>query len=140
MTTTSTAPPFAGYHHASITVRDVSASEAWYCQVLGLVRAFVEPHTDETGYAVAMTRPGTHFFLGINHHEAGDKTPFDARRSGLDHLAFALGSRDELEGWVEHLDALGVDHDPIVERPGTLALVAFRDPDGVALELIWTGK
>ena len=135
--TLTQAPAFAGYHHASITVSDVAASETWYCDVLGLVRAFVEPHTDESGYAVAMMRPGTHFFLGINHHEHSDRSTFDARRTGLDHLAFALSSRKELDGWVAHLDALEVDHDPLFERPGEVALVAFRDPDGVALEIIW---
>ena len=40
----STAPALAGYHHLGITVSDVEASEAWYAETFGLVRAFVEPH------------------------------------------------------------------------------------------------
>lgn len=136
-----TVPALAGYHHIGLTVRDVEASEAWYGTVLGLVRAFVEKHDNETGYAVVMTRPGTHLFLGLDHHEDADRQNFDARRTGLDHLALAISTREALDEWVAHLDALGVDRDPINEitEPVTSALVTFRDLDGISLELIWFG-
>jgi catechol 2,3-dioxygenase-like lactoylglutathione lyase family enzyme len=136
----STPPAFAGYHHVAVTVRDIAASEAWYARALGLVRAFVEPHHGGTGYVVVMTRPGLPFLLGLEHHDDADKAYFTPNRTGLDHLAFGLNSRTELDEWVAHLDALGVDRDPIVDAPErSLALVAFRDPDGLELELIWHG-
>ncbi len=136
-----TAPAFTGYHHMGITVRDVDASEAWYGRVLGLVRAFVEPHNDGTGYAVVMTKPGVPFYLGLDHHDGCDTQAFTPARAGLDHIAFGLATRDELDAWVQHLDGLGIKHDPVFEgnEPSPLALVTFSDPDGIPLELIWQG-
>lgn len=138
----SNAPALAGYHHLGITVRDVDASEAWYAQTLGLVRAFVEKHDNETGYAVVMTRPGTSFFLGLDHHRDADRAMFDARRTGLDHFAIAVQSPQEVHAWAAHLDALGVEHDGVVETddPMPLAMIVLRDPDGISIELIWTGQ
>jgi glyoxylase I family protein len=133
------APAFAGYHHLGITVRDVEASEAWYGRVLGFVRAFVEPHREGSGYAVVMTKPGTGLFLGLDHHADADGQLFAANRTGLDHIAFGLATREDLDAWVAHLDALGVDRDPVFEgnEPAPMALVVMRDPDGIPLELIW---
>lgn len=137
----SDAPTLAGYHHLGITVRDIDQSEAWYTETLGLVRAFVEPHDNETGYARVLTRPGTPFFLGLDHHEEADRLPFDPRRTGLDHFALAVTSAAEVHAWAAHLDALGVEHEPVREmtEPMPLALVLLRDPNGIVIELIWTG-
>jgi catechol 2,3-dioxygenase-like lactoylglutathione lyase family enzyme len=134
-------PPFTGYHHLGLTVSDIEASEAWYGEVLGLVRAFVEPHHDGTGYAVVMTRPGLPFYLGLDHHDNADKASFGAHRTGLDHLAFGVATRADLDAWVAQLDAHGVAHDKIVEtsEPVDAAVVNFWDPDGIALELVWMG-
>lgn len=137
----SDAPALAGYHHLGITVRDIDASETWYTETLGLVRAFVEPHDNDTGYARVLTRPGTPFFLGLDFHAEADQAAFDPRRTGLDHFAIAVSSADEVHAWAAHLDALGVEHQPVVEanEPMPLALVLLRDPDGIVIELIWTG-
>lgn len=138
---TSGAPAFAGYHHLAVTVTDIAASEAWYGRALGLVRAFVEPHDNDTGYAVVMTRPGTSFFLGLDHHADAEGTPFDPRRTGLDHFALAVATSEEVHAWAAHLDAVGVEHEPLRElsEPMPLTMVLLRDPDGVVVELICTG-
>lgn len=135
------APALGGYHHIGLTVRDIQASEAWYAQTLGLVRAFVEKHDNDTGYAVVMTRPGTSFFLGLDHHQDADQQQFNPRRTGLDHLALAVSSADEVSAWAQHLDALGIEHNPVLtlSEPMPLSMILFRDPDSIAVELIWTG-
>jgi glyoxylase I family protein len=135
------APAVTGYHHLGLTVRDIEASEAWYARVLGLARAFVEPHRGGTGHAVVMTRPGAGWFLGLDHHADADRQLFSARRTGLDHLAFGLPGRADLDAWAARLDALGVEHGPIFEaaEPVPHALAVFRDPDGIPVELIWLG-
>lgn len=141
----STAPPLSGYHHLGITVSDVEASEAWYGETLGLVRAFVEPHAgtnpDNGGFAVVMTRPGTGFFIGLDHHPEAEKLPFDPRRTGLDHVALAASSAQDVHAWAAHLDVIGVEHGPVIEgnEPMPMALVALVDPDGVPIEVIWVG-
>ena len=137
----SDAPALAGYHHLGLTVRDIDRSEAWYAETFGLVRAFVEPHDNSSGYAIVMTRPGTHFFIGLDHHQDADRQAFAPNRTGLDHLAFAATSAAEVEEWAAHFDRLGVDHDPLLvtDDPMPLALVQVRDPDGIPIEVIWTG-
>jgi glyoxylase I family protein len=56
---------------------------------------------------------------------------------GLDHLAFAVASRVDLEQWADRLARAGVDFLPIAESftiPSAAVLV-FRDPDNIQLEL-----
>jgi glyoxylase I family protein len=134
-------PSLAGIQHLGLTVRDIAASEAWYSKALGLVRAFVEPHSAGEGYAVVMTRPGTGLFLGLDHHPDADRAMFDPLRTGLDHLALSVADREDLDAWVSHLDAVGVEHDSLVETDEPLphAMVVLRDPDGIAIELFWIG-
>lgn len=129
----TTAPALTGYHHLGLTVHDIEASEAWYPQTLGLVRAFVEKHDNDTGYAVVITRPGTAFFLGLDHHADADRQPFDARRTGLDRVAFAVSSREDVPAWAAHLDAIGVDHGPVRagKEPMPHAVLGLCDPDGI---------
>jgi glyoxylase I family protein len=136
-----TAPMVIGLSHVGLTVRDIVASEAWYARVLGLVRVFVEPHGTGNGYAVVMTRPGTGLFVGLNHHPDRDREMFSALRTGLDHLALQVDSRQDIDEWVAHLDAIGVEHGPMSEimEPVPHALVVFLDPDGMPIELMCLG-
>lgn len=135
------APELSGFQHLGLTVRDIATSETWYAKALGLVRAFAEPHATGDGYAVVMTRPGTGLFLGLEHHPDADQELFNPRRTGLDHLAVQLPSREAIDEWVSHLEAVGVEHEPVVEKtePVHLALVLVRDPDGIPIELFWFG-
>jgi catechol 2,3-dioxygenase-like lactoylglutathione lyase family enzyme len=58
-------------------------------------------------------------------------------RVGLDHLAFAVADRTALDAWADRLSAAGVVHSPIAPAnsiPGAAVLV-FRDPDNIQLEL-----
>ena len=130
-------PKAGGVHHISVTVTDVDASEAWSRKGLGLERAMVEEH--DGGHAVVLNRPGTPLFLGIHHHEANDTERFSETRTGLDHLAIHVEQRSELDRWAEHLEVLGVAYSPIFEatEPFPDALIVFRDPDNIQLELIW---
>jgi len=70
----------------------------------------------------------------MEQHDASDGGPFDERRVGLDHLAFNVASRDELDAWVIRLDELGISHTGITEEEPWDVLV-FRDPDNIQLEL-----
>jgi glyoxylase I family protein len=138
---TETIPSLTGVQHLGLTVSDIDASEAWYSEVLGLVRAFVEPHAAGPGHAVVMTRPGTGLFVGLEHHPDADRAPFSSLRTGLDHLALQVGSREDIDQWVSRLDALGIEHGEVFENeePLPVALVLVHDPDGIPVELFWLG-
>ncbi len=135
----TTAPTLGGLHHIGLTVSDIDVSEAWYTRVLGLTRAFVEPHHRGTGYAVVLHRPGSSLFVGLDKHDTNRRERFDECRTGLDHVAFHVADRAALDAWVDHLDRLGVPHSGITERaePFPYAVLVFRDPDNIQLELIW---
>lgn len=132
-------PSMTGYHHLGLTVRDVELSEDWYGKVFGFQRVFVEPHHGGTGYAVVMTIPGTSIFMGLDKHDAHEGERFAEHRTGLDHLSFAVAWRDDIDHWIEHLDALGIEHSNVndVTEPFAAATLCLRDPDNIALELTW---
>ena len=138
---TQAPPGLTGLHHLGLTVRDIVASEAWYTRALGLARVFVEPHGTGDGYAVVMTRPGTGLFVGLDHHPEAEGEMFSPLRTGLDHLALQVPRREDIDGWVAHLDASGVHHGAVLEsaEPVPHAQVALRDPDGISIELFWFG-
>ena len=139
--TSATVPCLGGLHHVGLTVPDVEKSEAWCGRVLGLNRAFVEPHNGgNTGYAVVLNRPGTPLFLGLDMHHANEGERFAESRTGLDHISIAVAERQELDAWIAHFDREGVDHSGISEftKPFPFAVVVFRDPDNIQLELIWS--
>jgi glyoxylase I family protein len=133
-------PKLAGINHIGLTVPDVEASEAWYARVLGLTRLFVEAHHLGTGQTVVLHRPDSpQFTMGLDKHDANQGERFDERRTGLDHVAFRVADRAELDAWADHFDREGVPHAGITERtePFPYAVLVFRDPDNIQLELIW---
>jgi catechol 2,3-dioxygenase-like lactoylglutathione lyase family enzyme len=126
-----------GIHHLGLTVRDVEASAGWYQEVLGFRRVGDFESPDGARRKVFLRHDGLDARLGLTQHRAGDATPFDETRVGLDHLAFAVGDREELEAWRERLAGAAVTYSPIAPAnsfPGAAVLV-FRDPDGIQLEL-----
>ncbi|MEP6478723.1 MAG: VOC family protein [Rhodoglobus sp.] len=123
-------PAIAGIHHVTLTVTDSEASAEWYRDVLGFE---ITKHVDQNElHKVMISRPGL-FMVLVSHGDQAVPGPFSERRNGLDHLGFALADRAALDEWVAALDAAGVDHSAITQG-STGSLVAFRDPDNVALE------
>ncbi|CAM3468846.1 Catechol 2,3-dioxygenase-like lactoylglutathione lyase family enzyme [Stackebrandtia soli] len=121
-----------GIHHVSLSVSDVDESVAWYGRVFG---ATVAMRRQGGGLDKAMLAvPGVDVALIlVGHGDQAVPGSFNERRSGLDHLAFAVDDAD-LEAWVGRLDELGVAHDGIGSGSSG-RLVAFRDPDDIAVEL-----
>ena len=123
-------PQFPTITHVALTVSDLTRSVPWYERLFDS-----KPVLDEdTGafhhvvWQVGEALVGLHQFSNL-----ADDLPFNERRLGLDHLAFACASRNELEQWGERLDELGVPHGGVVEAPYGSGL-SFRDPDNIALE------
>ncbi len=135
-------PATTGFHHFSVTVRDVDASAAWYERVLGIQPIPVPfPHwgDEKGGHAVVLMNPENGLIIGLHHHEANDGEPFQEARTGLDHLALGVGQRADLDVWAAWLDELGIDHSGVIDatEPIPYSVVVFRDPDNIQLELAY---
>ena len=127
-------PEITGYHHLSLTVRDVDVSERFYADVLGFVRVFNLEDTKGHGYKRVMAHPGSRTILGFSVHQGNDGSAFSEFRTGLDHLALGVPSRAALDEWTARLDELGVEHSDVhAEQFGEF--ISLRDPDGVQIEL-----
>lgn len=126
-------PIFPALNHVALTVRDLTVSAPWYRRLIG-IDPIIDEDTDAGFRHVVFALPGGTVF-GIHQHT---KPAPDERASefrvGLDHVAFACGSRAELQEWVDRLNELGIPHGGIVDAPYGSGL-SFRDPDGSALEL-----
>jgi glyoxylase I family protein len=136
---TTPTPGFSVIHHVNFTVTDLRRSAAWYRDVLGLKAGWEMPDKEERGEKVVLLHPASPFRLVLTLHRANDGQRASEFRTGLDHLAFTVEGRAELELWLRRFDELGVDHSPIKEGV-TGWLIVFRDPDNIQLEMYTRAK
>ena len=121
-----------GGHHIAFTVRDADRSAAWYADLLGM--QVVLQGEDETVKFRVLAHPGSGWVVGVRQYLGREEQEFSEFRTGLDHFAFTVSSRDELTAWEGELDQRGIAFTPSTETPiGTV--VVFRDPDNIQLEL-----
>ncbi|CAN5858813.1 VOC family protein [soil metagenome] len=132
-----------GLHHVRLTVTDLARSRAFYEEVLGFQVAAESPGSPEDpevrqdpaqlyGGVVFQTN-GMLFGL---RPVADSEDHFDSERVGLDHVSFTVASRDELAAARDRLDEAGIEHGEVQDLADFgLAILSFRDPDGVHLEL-----
>ncbi len=132
-------------HHLRLTVTDVERSRAFYTELLGFQIAMDappsadDPHHDLT---VDLLQDGIVMVNGdlliglrpVDTERTNDR--FDPFRCGLDHLSFSVAAKADLEAAVQAFEERGVEHSGIHDLPPFgIAVLPFKDPDGVALEL-----
>lgn len=117
--------------HVSLTVSDLDRSVPWYERLFDAKLVL-----DDTAGAfrrAALIVAGKALVGLQDFPDPADSLPFNERRVGLDHLAFACSSRGELETWKARLDELGIVNGGVVDA-GYGSVLSFRDPDNIALE------
>src|SRR5207249_529226 len=123
-------------HHLRLTVSDVNRAREFYTGLLGFQVLMELPP------GVLITNGEAIIGLGPapDPSRAGRGDRFDENRVGLDHLAFSVASREELERAVRLFDERGVPHGEITDFKPIYGLdfyaLFFRDPDNFQLELI----
>ena len=129
--------PIVSVHHLGLTVRDVERSAGWYVTVLGFERAGSFEAPDGARRKVFLRHDGLSLRLGLTQHRDGANGHFEETMIGLDHLAFGVASRAELDAWAARLDERGVPHSPVADANSIdgASVLVFRDPDNIQLEL-----
>ena len=94
-----------GYHHATLTVSNIERSREFYSDLLGLnVIAELSP----TRYVLSNGQ----LILAISEppdpSQAPDEDRFNENRVGLDHVSFAVESRQEMDRAKKLLTEAGV--------------------------------
>jgi catechol-2,3-dioxygenase len=125
-------PELTGVSHVTLTVTDLERSKSWYADVLGW-QPLMDGEEDGIRYTVGFL-PGANVIFGLRHHENGSGDEFSPGRTGLDHVAFSVPTRDALEAWQTTFQEKNVVHSPIVDVPYGHCL-NFKDPDNIALEI-----
>ncbi len=131
-----------GFAHVRITVTDIDRSKKFYDAVFGwplVVDASSmadDPGVAQSperfyGGAVYQTPQGTLF--GLRPGGSGDFAP---TRTGLDHVSFAVASREDLVAAQSALTGAGIEHGAIkVLEDAGIAILSFQDPDDINIEL-----
>ena len=119
--------------HVVLNVQDVERSARFYTEVLGFRISDVYPEE---------MVPGGMVFLRCNtdHHGIAlvGSTTAPAANIELNHIAFEVGSLDEVVRARDHLRRHGVTIDfEGRRRAGCQLAVEFRDPDNHRLEIYW---
>ena len=124
--------------HVRLTVTDIERSRQFYESVFGWPVLIEVPENANE----AMRRQLDFLYGGVIYDLGGTllglrpvaEDRFDEDRTGLDHIAFRVVSRAELDSAAAHLDELGIGHEPVKDI-GPSFILEFRDPDNIALEL-----
>ena len=124
-------PELMGISHVDLTVSDCERAAAWWHDVVGLT--LVNRVSGETIEGRSLVHPSGFAVTVMPHKSTAELGLFDERRIGLDHLAFRVANRDELQRWATHLEAKGVPHTGIIDIGYGLTIV-FRHPDNTQLE------
>jgi catechol 2,3-dioxygenase-like lactoylglutathione lyase family enzyme len=131
-------PDLQGLAHIELTVRDPGASAAWYGRVLGFS---IRADHRRGGVGVVVTEHPSGMVLGFWQHRARPNADsFDEFRTGLDHLAFEVSSRGQIDEWIDHFASLGVEHSEPVDMGPYGVVLTFRDPDHIQLEIYWDAR
>lgn len=122
-----------GLHHVALSVGDLDVSVSWYRDVVGLSEELRLEAEDRR--SVILRLPGSRQQVGLVQH-GRPGAGFEPRNLGLDHVAFTVGTEEEMEAWAARLSERGVTTSGVIATPFG-GMLHFRDPDGIALALFW---
>ena len=124
-------PTITGGHHVAFTVGNADRNAQWHGNPLGM--QVVLKGDDEAVQFRVLAHPDSGWVIGVRQYPGREEGAFDEFRTGLDHFAFGVPSRAELESWEQQLRAAGIPFTPTAETP-TGSVIVFREPDNIRSE------
>lgn len=121
-----------GVHHITLTVSEVRRSQQFYTELLGFnfVTDFGPRALLHNGSVLLVLTPPP------DPAQAIPADQFNENRIGLDHLSLHVASMDDLRAAIALFDTRGVSHGEVKPlEPFNIAVLAFRDPDNIQVEL-----
>lgn len=122
-------PKTPGIHHIALRCNDFATTKNFYQNIIGLPLVLDTP--DLIGFMAGQT------FIGFKkaNMENGQKDVFSPFRIGLDHIAMACESEEELHRFAKGLADSGVENTGVKKDEALQKLyVAFKDPDRIQWE------
>ena len=124
-------PKIDGLHHLKFAVSNLDESMSWWESAFGAVRQHQLDHVTKDGRLVAYVFmvPG----IGIPIQLRVDPE-LAASTAGLDAIALAVPTTEELEAWAAHFDRVNVNHSRVF-RSFVGWFMTVRTPDGLSIRL-----
>ncbi len=119
-------------HHVTLTVRDVNRSRQFYLDLFNFqfVTDFGPRAILSNGSLLLVLAPPP------DPDQARPDDQFSENRVGLDHLSLSVATRADLDAALQTFDERGILHGEIKPlEPFGIAVLAFRDPDNIQIEL-----
>lgn len=128
-----TSPQIKSLDHLVLTVADISATIAFYCDALGMTHHEFRGADDVLRHALVFGSQK------INLHQAGAEFEPKANRPTPGSSDLCLLSDAALDDWIAHLSACGVaiEEGPVARTGavGPLRSIYLRDPDANLIEI-----
>lgn len=130
-------PITTGFNHVATLTTDMDRSVGFYEEAFGGVVTFEVARTDDHPWMKIVDIGGG---AALNIFEVpAEEIIGDRRRQGgrgaIDHFAFAVANRDELESARERITEAGALEVGDIQQLGNELSLFFRDPDGMDLEV-----
>jgi len=129
----STITSLVGLSHLDLSVSDRHVSAHWYADVLGFeIRGDRFNEAAQLSWVHLVHPCG--LSIGLVEHPDNPGDPFDERRSGLDHVSFAVATREDVVELARRVAAHGRGDAAVNDTPEA-ALLVLRDPDRIQIEV-----
>lgn len=134
---TKQAPALVGFHHVALICSDYERSREFYAGLLGLEVLAENFREERDSWKLDLALPDGGQ-LELFSFPGAPPRPSQPEAQGLRHLALAVA---ELEPWVAHLVAAGVEVEPVrLDEYTGRRFCFFQDPDRLPIELYEVGS